>query len=653
MGEKAMRITFFSFLLATVSSGAVDFASVQQIGEWLHHPVLGDPSFDSFQRLPGNPVYRGTPPFEWPVNGFLFEDPVSQDWFLYIGLYAKGYAMGPGRGMDCVVYRSNDRGGTWEKAGPVFPEAPFRFQGASSNVGYAPDVSVVFDGGRYHMIYDWASEDSTWETMTVPKGGADNGIGYAWSEKPEGPYIRTPIPIYSNASQVLRLGKYRRAYAATLIRRTQDWMVLAMMDSGPSFSWALFGMTSDKPEGPYSEPTALLCVESTRYHPPLLEFFPAFTHEGWIYAPATSVAANRNFQAIFRAPLDQAHHSEAWEIHQAGSVWHSEPVENEYSGIWGQTFSGSVGNDGQFTVMFPSRDPQGMGTINLAKRPWAQPLRGQGFILSGHKGPSLSLLRQAHSSFALEVEMTLHGKATLVWDYQGFLGPDAAAADSVPHPLSLCAFSGLVLSSTGWKLIEVPDPLHTKVIAEGPSGKNPLLKFRLEIDASGNLAFSGENGAGWKGPVTVPAGRIGWLVDKNSHLEVHHFNLSGATCSRPIRYLPLEGVLGAGAANKEWQESPDASFASGAGMISLTPQSKAKWNVSGKAFTLMAPRGPEYGTAEVFLDGTPQGEVAFHANEKSSSGPVLHLEASLPGPHAVLIRVKEGRIPLDCLEVDW
>lgn len=649
-----MRMMIFSILLVSASSGAVDFASSEHIEDWLHHPVLGDPSFDSFQRLPGNPVYRGTSPFEWPVNGFLFEDPVSQDWFLYIGLYAKGYAMGPGLGMECVVYRSKNWGKSWDKIGPVFPKDPFRFQGASSDVGYAPDVSVVFDGGRYHMIYDWASEDSTWETMAIPKGGTDNGIGYAWSEKPEGPYIRSPIPVYSNASQTLRLGKYRRGYAATIIRRSKDWMVLAMMDSGPAFSWALFGMTSEKPEGPYSDPVFLRCVDDAGYHPPLLEFYPAFTHDSWVYAPATSVAANRNYQVIFRALLDQAHQPDAWKIFQAGSAWHSEPVENEYAGIWGQTFSGFVGKDQQLTVMFPSLDPAGMGTINLASRPWGQPLRSQGFVMSGHKGPSLSILREAYSSCVLDVEATLQGKATLIWDYQGFLGPNVAAADAVPHPLSLSAMSGLELTSAGWRILEVPKPGHARVLAEGLLQGDPRLKVHLEIDSKGNLVLSGMAGAEWKGAIQKPAGRIGWLVDNNSHLEVHHFNLQGATCPKPIHYLPIEGVLGAGAADKEWQETPDdGSFVSGAGMVSLTPSSKAKWNVIGKAFTLVAPCAPGYGTGEVFLDGIPQGEISFHTVEKTPSGPLLRLEADQRGPHAIQIRVKEGRIPLDYLEVEW
>ncbi|HQL95302.1 MAG TPA: hypothetical protein PL005_11525, partial [Candidatus Hydrogenedentes bacterium] len=91
-----------------------DYAEAAHREDWLRHPVLGDPSFDAFTRLPGNPVLQGTPPYEWPVNGFLFEDPVSGDWFLYVGRYLKGYALSAEQPTHCLVMRSRDRGKSWE-----------------------------------------------------------------------------------------------------------------------------------------------------------------------------------------------------------------------------------------------------------------------------------------------------------------------------------------------------------------------------------------------------------------------------------------------------------------------------------------------------------------------------------------------------------
>jgi hypothetical protein len=52
----------------------------------------------------------------------------------------------------------------------------------------------------------------------------------------------------------------------------------------------------------------------------MLEFYPAFVHRGFVYAPATSVALNRNYNALFRAPLERAAEPGAWELFQNGSL---------------------------------------------------------------------------------------------------------------------------------------------------------------------------------------------------------------------------------------------------------------------------------------------------------------------------------------------
>src|SRR5689334_9000279 len=91
-----------------------DYANARYVDQWLRHPVYGDPSFDAFERMPGNPIHRGRPPFEWPVNGFFFPDPVSKNFYAYIGDYCEGYAARPSR---CVLYRSSDAGHTWTNLG--------------------------------------------------------------------------------------------------------------------------------------------------------------------------------------------------------------------------------------------------------------------------------------------------------------------------------------------------------------------------------------------------------------------------------------------------------------------------------------------------------------------------------------------------------
>ena len=68
---------------------------------------------------------------------------------------------------------------------------------------------------------------------------------------------------------------------------------------------------------------------------------PAFEARGYVYAPFTSVGTNREFQVMYRAPVENATRPSAWEIVQAGSFLHWEgQVEG---GVFGQTFS--VGMD--------------------------------------------------------------------------------------------------------------------------------------------------------------------------------------------------------------------------------------------------------------------------------------------------------------------
>ena len=304
-------------LLLSAGTTTCDFAERSHVNDWLRHPVYGDPSFDSFKRLPGNPIHRGAPPFEWPVNGFFYPDSRSGNWYVFIGDYGKGYLKPPSR---CVLYRSMDLGRTWTNLGVVLQGDSQMFDKG----GHTPDVSVVYADGRYHMVYDWGEADFN----------AEGGLAYAWADRPEGPWHRASQPLTRNSTLPRMLGRYQRTYAATLVRRANDWLILGMMDHAPN-SWVLFAMSARKPDGPYSERQIVRHVEDDGFHPPLMEFFPAFVHEGFVYAPATSVALNRNFNALFRAPLEKAEDPASWELYQHGSLWHAEDVESESLGYLG------------------------------------------------------------------------------------------------------------------------------------------------------------------------------------------------------------------------------------------------------------------------------------------------------------------------------
>ena len=194
---------------------SLDFAEARHAGDWLRHPVYGDPSFDAFQRVAGNPMLRGAPPFEWPVNGFFFPDPLSRRWYVFVGDYGRGYLTPSSR---CVLYRSADLGRSWTNVGVVLHGDPQMFDLG----GHTPDVSVVYADGRYHIVYDWVE----------PEFKGLGGLGYAWAERPEGPWHRAAQPITRNSTTHSLTGRYERTYGATLLRRAHDWLILGCM--GPT-----------------------------------------------------------------------------------------------------------------------------------------------------------------------------------------------------------------------------------------------------------------------------------------------------------------------------------------------------------------------------------------------------------------------------------
>ena len=140
----------------------------------------------------------------------------------------------------CRLLRQD--GVSWTDLGIVLKGNPAFFD----KDGHTPDVSVVYDAGKYHMIYDWGTENFN----------VDGGIAYASAVHPEGPWIRDLSPITHNIELKPLIGRYKRTYAATLIKRRNDWMIVGMMDRAP-WGWALFAMTAPKPQGPYAISAAI------------------------------------------------------------------------------------------------------------------------------------------------------------------------------------------------------------------------------------------------------------------------------------------------------------------------------------------------------------------------------------------------------------
>ena len=612
----------------------VDYAESRYVDLWLRHPVFGDPSFDTFERVLGNPIHTGKSPYGWPVNGFFFRDPLSGNWYSYIGDYATGY-IGPPPSR-CILYRSKNRAQTWENLGPILQGDAQTFD----KNGHTPDVSVVYADGRYHMVYDWGE----------PNFNTDGGLAYAWADKPEGPWHRDTQPITRNSTLPPLLGKYQRTYAGTLVRRRNDWIILAMMDSAPH-SWALFTMAAPEPQGPYSERKLIRHVEASYFHPPLMEFYPAFVDADWVYAPATSVARNRNFQVVFRAPLERATDPEAWEIVYHGSVWHSQDVPNEAYGIWGQTFSGSVDQKRLLWALFPSRNEEGFGTINLASRPWSKPLRARGFHLSGHNSPSLTCLRRSYSDFTLNTELRVRGGARIIWSYEAPLGPDQPRSDAALHPLSLTRHEGLELRSDGWRIITVDTQGTLQALATGTAPPSGLWKITIGRRTNGATRLALDGKEVWNRATKASDGALGLLAESHSHVSVDRFAVAGMSQPNTLAFLYTEGWLGAGENPANWVERKDPAFRFGAGAVCREVGGRAKWNFLGAGFTLWSPKGPDYGTAEVWLDGETVATVDLHSQQLLPSQPVFRKTGMADSFHAVILQPRTGQLVVDSLDV--
>jgi hypothetical protein len=629
----------------------IDYAQAVQREEWLRHPVLGDLSCDTFERV-GGPVVSGRPGLEWPVNGSLAVDPKDGAWYLYAGLYPKDYALRlPPNHMQCAVHRSRDQGRTWEALGAPWPEAEFRLDGVKGAISHSPDMAATVADGRWHLIYDMCSTDNTWETINKPPPpgtGPDSGVGYASAASPAGPWTRAPKPLRLN-SQVFRaplLGKYHRVYASTMLRRKHDWLLLSAMDSMPAFSWALVGATAKSPEGPYGEAVPLLHTEDARYMPAVLEFFPAFAHEGKAYAPATGLASNRNHQVLFAADLEQAHRPEAWRIEQEGAIWHAADTPSEARGLWGQTLGCTV-YQGELLALFPTRDREGLGHIGVAKRPWAQPFR-DGLVLSGHENAAPAPLRWSYDAFHLEADLVPRGRVALLWAWSPAVGYNGLGNWDLNGQ---CLRRGqmLELEDAVWRVVLLDAQAARQVIAEGPRQAGAA-KLSIERSADGRTAISLGGQPLWQGALPAGGGALGLCAGEWSHLAVGRLAVSGKRSPANAWFLAEDAFTGAGGNPNEWQLTPHPAFRFGKGLVHRGDGGRAKWSVRASALTLWAPRGPDGVAYAVELDGRKVVTVDCRAGQEAASAP-LWQSGPLPyGPHTVVLKATRGPLVVDALE---
>lgn len=639
---------FFSFFLDSckVLKENKDFAAVSHMNDWSHNYALGSPSWDSFERFPNNPVYVGRKGMEWPVNGFLFSDPVSKNWYLYIGEYKKNYKVDQDpstEDFNCIIYKSTDRGKSWSKVGNLFPA---NIEAFNSIKIQAADAMVIYANGKYHMVFDWISNKFNWSNPVL------SGLGYASADKPEGPFIisRKPLKINTEYRQRPLLDRYWRMYAPMIIKRKDDWVLAYMMDTSPARSWALAVSTASKPEGPYTDPKLVLNVERKSYYPPLQEYFPNFLHNKYVYFPATSVAVNRNYQLLYRVKIENMINPDKYKIFSSGSLWHSNNVENEYAGIWGQTFSGFVDNNDSIYVMFPSKNKNNYGTINLAKSSWKHLFKTKGFNFSANGGNSFSFIKRPIDVEKIEAKFKLNGKMHIIWDFHSPI--------DIHNGWGRFAFNNhseykeIMIDGTDWKIKVYNDTNRIVNVDSGKIVKWKSLENKVELKKKdGRYELSINDEICWKGILEGNPGVTGILLDPHSYVFVNHFVLGGRKTNGFVVHGFYEALLNAGNQDSDWEFKKNCMFLYESGAVSKKDSAFAKWNFDGKAFELFSPKGPRYGHINIYLDGKLLKTLSLNNPFEIKSSLIFKYGYFKKGSHAVYIESFDGLLPVDCIRI--
>ena len=325
--------------------------------------------------------------------------------------------------------------------------------------------------------------------------------------------------------------------------------------------------------------------------------------------------------------------------------------------MWGQTFSGSVSADGTLRAMFNSRDAQGLGTVNMAQRPWKQPLRDHGFVLTGHQGASFTCLRQTFREFTLDATLRLRGTALVMWEYRGALGPNLPQSDATLHPLAKTRFHAVQLSPPGWKVVRVDEQGRSQTLASGASTGQADWQLNLRRSPDGSVTLRSAGKELWTSlpdasAASVEPGAIGFWVEPHTHLSVEKFQIEGKPLPANLSYLGMEALLGAGENLANWHERTGPEFRHGIGLVAKKPQARVKWNVTGQRLTLWSPKGPDFGEAEIRVDGELAAVVNLYAEKPEPSQPVWSSK-KLPGSfHAVVWVARTGLLPVDSLQVE-
>ena len=441
-------------------------------------------------------------------------------------------------------------------------------------------------------------------------------------------------------------------YAPMLVKREKDWVMLYMMDTAPPRSWALAASTSQQPEGPYSDPVLIKNVEGKENYPPLMEYFPAFSHNEYIYFPATSVATNRNYQLINRVEKEDVTNPGKWEVFSTGSFWHSTNAPNEYAGIWGQTVTGFVDDSDTIVMMYPSKTKDNIGTINLAKASWSNLLRKQGFTLSACEGGSFTWIKKGIDPENLSLDFDLTGTMHLVWDFHKPIEiKDGWGKHSFDQNEG--DYKEIEISKNRWN-IKYINKLTIQSIDSGEvTGENSAARHLELKRVKGFYELTVNHQKCWTGKLNSNPGVIGIMLDPHSTLNMNSFNVMGMVIPGKLYYGYYEALLNSGNQDKDWEFIKDPLFRLEHGAISKSDSACAKWNFEGTGFELWLPKGPKFGSVSISIDGQLAGNINLKTDHPTGSSAVFKSKSLHRGAHALYIETRDGHLPVDCIRVNF
>jgi hypothetical protein len=276
-------------------------------------------------------------------------------------------------------------------------------------------------------------------------------------------------------------------------------------------------------------------------------------------------------------------------------------------------------------------------------------MRQRGFTLTAHSGRSLTVTRTAYGPFELDAELTLaSGTARLAWGYQAPLAT-VGRADGKPAPVTWTRHAGLELTRTGWRVLTAGERPEPTVTAQGALPDATKRKVRITF-AAGRTTVTLDGKRIWVGFVDAAPGPMALLLEPGTHLTVDRFAVTGAPRPATQVWLASEAIAGSGIAEGSYDAAQGPMWHAGQGVVCRTLRERAKWSFRGRGFRLWAPRGPEYGTVTVLLDGKRIASVDLRADTETASALVSSRAGLEDGFHALVLQADDRPLPLDCLE---